>query len=175
VSGPAQAQSKTAALREMQIHAVPELGLRIWVENQPPWQGALDASAARPTFTVQSPDNYHPPSAMTYQSWPTQRLSAVEMQQVAGSAIQRAGQNFGLDLVHSRGIQKLPAIHGIFSGLEGQFTGSIDGVPADVRIFVGHVTGKFPVALSVYTLEGKMVHLAEVVRRSWGNLSYLSA
>ena len=43
----------------------------------------------------------------------------------------------------------------------------------DVKIFVGQANGKFPVALSIYTLEGKMVHLAEVVRHTWGNLAYL--
>jgi len=58
------------ALRQMQIHKVRELGLEIWVENQPPWDTTLSTHTGRPTFVAQSPDAYHPPTVMTYMSGP---------------------------------------------------------------------------------------------------------
>ena len=43
----------------------------------------------------------------------------------------------------------------------------------DVRIFVGQARGRYPVVLTLYTLQGKMQNLNEVVRRTWGNVDYL--
>lgn len=162
------------AQREMQIYKVPELALSIWVENQPPWEAELSQSAGRPSFVVQSPDNYHPPTVMTYASWPTERVKLDKVNQMAQSAIGRASQNFGLSANQGRSVLKLPAVHGVLNGLTGSFIGKIDGVAMDVQIFVGQAEGRFPVALSIYTLAGKMKHLNEVVRRSWGQLSYLT-
>lgn len=161
------------ALREMQIHRVPELKLGIWVENQPPWEAALHPHPQQPSFVVQSPDNYHPPTVMTYWSWPAQRIADAALAPVAQTAIQRASRNFGLDAAQARSIPKLPASHGVLSGFEGQFVGHVDGVSMDVRIFVGQQPGRFPVVMGVYTLRGKMVHLGQVLRRGWGQVSYL--
>lgn len=161
------------ALREMQIHRVPELKLAIWVENQPPWEAALQPHPQQPAFVVQSPDNYHPPTVMSYWSWPAERVSDAALEQVAGSAIQRASRNFGLDAAQARGVPKLPASHGVLSGFEGHFVGHVDGVAMDVRVFVGQQTGRFPVVMSLYTLQGKMPHLGEVIRRGWGHVAYL--
>jgi hypothetical protein len=109
---------------------------------------------------------------MTYASWPTERVADAIINQVAHSAIARASQNFGLNASRARGVPKLPASHGVLQGLEGAFTGKVEGVAMDVRIFVGQAAGRFPVALSIYTLSGKMNHLTEVIRRSWGKLEY---
>jgi hypothetical protein len=169
------AVGQAPALREMQIYTVPELALRIWVENQPPWQAELSQATGRPSFVAQSPDNYHPPTVMTYASWPDQSVSDVNLIQVAQTALARASQNFGLNTNQARSVAKLPASHGVLQGLEAAFTGKVDAVAVDVRIFVGQAAGRFPVALSIYTLAGKMGHLSQVVRRSWGKLAYLSA
>jgi len=161
-------------LREMQIHKVPELGLAIWVENQPPWEAELSQASGRPSFIVQSPDQHHPPVVMTYASWPQERVSDAQLPQVASSAIQRASQNFGLNLAQARAVPRRAVQYGVLSGFEGQCVGRVEGIAMDVRIFIGQTSGKFPVALSIYTLEGKMGHLGEVLRRSWGQLRYLA-
>ena len=161
----------TKALREMQIYKVPELALSIWVENQPPWETELTNATGRPSFVVQSPDNYHPPTVMTYVSWPSERTS--DINQVAQTAVARASQNFGLNASQARGVVRFPAAYGVLKGVEGSFLGQVEGVAMDVRIFVGHTAGRFPVALSLYTLAGKMQNLSDVVRRGWGRLAYL--
>ena len=165
------APAAAPALREMQVHKVPELGLEIWVENQPAWDTQLSTQTGHPTFVAQSPDNYHPPTVMTYASWPGAK--AGNMRDVAITAIRRASQNFGLNLGQSRGIQPVPAEYGVLRGYEATFGGSADGVPMDVTVFVGQAPGKFPVALSIYTLRGKMPSLDEQRRRSWTKLNYL--
>jgi hypothetical protein len=162
-----------AALREMQIHKVPELGLSIWVENQPAWPAQLQTGGGHPSFVVQSPDNYHSPAVMMYSSWPKQQVTDAQMRVVANTAIQTASQNFGLDAGRARAIRQVEATHGVLKGMEGQFVGRQEGQAIDVRIFVGHSSGRFPVALTVYTLEGKMGNLSEVVRRAWGKVAYL--
>ena len=169
----AKSAPTSKALREMQIYKVPELALSIWVENQPPWEVELSQATGRPSFVVQSPDNYHPPTIMTYASWPNERVTASNMSQVAQTASARASQNFGLNASQARSVVKLPATHGVLNGLAGTFVGQVDGTAMDVQIFVGQAEGRFPVALSIYTLAGKMKHLNEVVRRSWGQLAYL--
>lgn len=161
------------ALREMQIIPVPALKLRIWVENQPPWEAALQPHPQQPSFVVQSPDNFHPPTVMNYWSWPAERVADAALAQVAQSAIRRASRNFGLDAAQARAVPTQAATHGVLSGFEGQFVGRVDGVAMDARVFVGQRSGRFPVVMSIYTLQGKMVHLAEVVRRGWGNVGYL--
>jgi hypothetical protein len=161
-------------LREMQIHKVPELGLIIWVENQPPWEAELSHASGHPSFIVQSPDQYHPPTVMTYASWPHEHVPDVQLAQVANTAIQRASQNFGLNLGQARAVSRSAAQYGVLSGFEGQFVGRVQGVAMDVKVFVGQTSGRFPVALSLYTLKGKMGHLGEVLRRSWGQLAYLA-
>lgn len=162
-------------LREMQVFEVPELGLSIWVENQPPWEAKLTTTNGRPVFVAESPDNHHPPMAMTYASWPTERVPAGQMMGVALSAVQRASENFGLNRAQARAIKVGPATYGVLSGGEGRFKGNVDGVLMDVVVFVGQADGRFPVALSLYTIDGKLGHTSEVLRRSWGRLAYLPA
>jgi len=164
----------TRALREMRIHKVPELGLEIWLENQPPWAGALITEKGRPIFTAQSPDAYHPPSAMTFATWPGEAVPQAQMSTLALTAIRSAATNFGLNAGQARGVAVLPAQYGVLQGSEGEFAGYAQGVDMDVRVFVGRQGERFPLALSIYTLRGKMPHLEEVVRRCWGSIAYLS-
>lgn len=163
------------ALREMQIYKVPELGLEIWVENQPAWDAKLVDVAGHPTFVAQSPSTYHPPTVMTYASWPKLVVTSDMLPEVARSAIRQASQHFGLDPGRSRMLVIKPASHGALQGFEADFAGKSEGVAMDVRIFVGLAPGQFPVALTVYTLPGKMAHLEECVRRGWGRLNYAGA
>lgn len=165
------ARPDARALREMQVYKLKELGLEVWVENQPPWTTELSAQTGHPTFVAQSPDNYHPPTVMTFASWPKAR--AADMRDVATTAIRRASQNFGLNLGQARGIQVMPASYGVLQGYEATFNGSANGTPMEVMVFVGQAPGKFPVALSIYTMRGKMDSLSEQRRRSWTRLNYL--
>jgi hypothetical protein len=169
-----EAVNPDRALREMQIHKVPELGLQVWVENQPAWEAALSNPNGHPSFVAQSPATYHPPTVMTYASWPKLSVTSAMLPGVATSAIRRASQNFGLNAGQSRGIAPRPVAYGNLQGYEASFTGRTDGVPMDVRIFVGQAAGKFPVVLCIYTLQGKMGQLGEVIRRGWGRVNYLA-
>lgn len=168
------ANAGTSSLREMQIHKVRELGLVIWTENQPPWEAKLSLDSGRPMFIAQSPDSYHPPAVITYSSWAKERAAPEQFLTIAQTAIRRAAQNFGLNLALARVIPIKPVRHGVLEGLEGEFVGRAQDVAMDVKVFVGQQAGRFPVACSIYTLKGKMTHMAEVIRRAWGSLTYLS-
>ena len=167
------ADSTTRALREMQIHKVSALGLEIWTENQPEWETTLSVASGHPSFVAQSPSTHHPPTVMSYASWPKEQVATERLQDMSLSAIRRASQNFGLTVGQSRSIQLRPAKYGVLQGFEGDFYGKADGVSMDVKVFVGQAPGRFPVVLSIYTLQGKMKHLQENIRRGWGKLAYL--
>jgi hypothetical protein len=75
----AQAQAgngtKQPAPRHMQIYRVDKIGLEIWVESQPPWETLLSSETGQLAFVAESPLNYHPPTIMTYASWPAGKSS----------------------------------------------------------------------------------------------------
>ncbi|QCB47232.1 hypothetical protein [Hydrogenophaga sp. PAMC20947] len=162
------------ALREMQVHQIKEMGLEIWIENQPPWTTGVQKQNGRYLFTAQSPDRYHPPSAMTFSGWSNKAVSEGALPGVARSAIVHGAQNFGVSAGEARALAVFPASHGILQGSQARFSGQAQDLLMDVQIFVGQAPGKFPVALTVYTLKDKMVHLEEVIRRSWSNVQYLT-
>lgn len=161
------------ALREMQVYKVSELKLEIWVENQPPWRTELSSQTGHPTFVAESPDSYHPPTVMTYASWPDANSPDSSLHNTAITAIRRASQNFGLNAGQARGINPVGARYGVLDGYEATFDGLVEGTPMDVVVFVGQAPGRFPVALTVCTLRGKSGALTEQRRRSWGKLKYL--
>ncbi|GIZ52334.1 hypothetical protein NCCP691_23480 [Noviherbaspirillum aridicola] len=165
-------ETNAQAPREMQIHKVRELGLEIWVENQPPWRTELQRGA-HPTFIAEAPEAHHPPAVMSYSSWPKERVAEGAFATMARTAITRASQNFGLNVAASRALTILPAKHASLSGHEADFVGTVQGVAMDVRIFVGQEKGRFPVVLTLYTRKGKIHHLEQHVRRAWGRLAYL--
>lgn len=171
ISAASTAQARV--LRQMQIHKVADLGLEIWVENQPVWETQLSAITGNPTFVAQSPEGYHPPTVMTYTSFPKEKVPTANLAGMASSAIQRASQNFGLNIAQARNLDIVDTQYGSLIGFEARFKGLADKVPMDVVVFVGQAPGKFPVALSVYTLRGKMGNLDEHRRRAWGKLKYL--
>lgn len=168
----ARVLDSSKALREMQIYQLSELGLEVWIENQPPWEVSSHKTGGRLTFAAASPENYHPPAAMTFAAWPDERVKPERFLDVARSAIQHASRNFGLTAGEARTLEISNASHGDLSGLESNFVGRVQGVAMDVRIFVGQAPGKYPVVLTVYTLQGKMGNLSEVIRRSWENVAY---
>jgi len=161
------------ALREMQIHQVAALGLEIWVENQPAWETQVSARSGHPTFYAQSPQDYVPPAVMSFAAFPKERVDQKSMQAMATRAIKQASLNFGLTPAQSGSILALKAEYGVLSGYEATFAGMADGVPMDVTVFVGQQPGKFPVALSIYTIRGKINALAEQRRRAWTKIRYL--
>jgi hypothetical protein len=161
------------ALREMSIHKVKELGLQIWIENQPAWDASLTTNGGQATFSAVSPSNYHPPSAMLFQSFQQEKVATAQFQNMAKQALRRASANWGLLPAEMRAIPLMVQKYGVLDGYEANFVGKSDEVLMDVKIFVGQAEGRFPVILWIYTQQGKMDNLVEVIRRSWGKLTYL--
>lgn len=161
------------ALREMQVHKVAELGLEIWVENQPPWEAELMKAVTLPSFVVQSPADYYPPAVMTYISLPGSAVDDSAMMGVATTAIRRASENYRVPGTQRVVLKPQPAQHGPFIGYEASFEGWANGEAVEVKVFVGHVPGRFPVAMQAYTQKGKLTQLKEPIRRAWANVKYL--
>lgn len=159
--------------RQMQIYSIPELGIKVGAENQPPWEVNITHAGKQATLTAQSPENYYPPTAMTFTAFPKEKVATAQLPIIASSAIERASQNFGLTEAQANTLIKTPAQYGVLQGYESNFHTQLQGTSMDVKIFVGQAKGQYPVALSIYTLAGKMPLLSEVIRRSWANLSYL--
>ena len=171
IADPAHAADR--ALREMQIHKVAELGLEIWVENQPPWEAELMKASTLQSFVVRSPADYYPPAVMTYISLPGSVVDNANMLGVATTAIRRASENYRVPGTQRVVLKPQPAQHGPFTGYEASFDGWANGEAVEVRVFVGHVPGRFPVAMQAYTQKGKLAQLSQPIRRAWGNLKYL--
>ena len=169
----AVAQASTRAQREMQIHKVTELGLEIWVENEPPWEAELMPGPSLPRFVAQSPTDYYPPSVMTYVASPRALTAAESFESMAVSTIRRAAENYNLSASAWAALRPEPARYGVLEGFESTFDGIANGEQVSVRVFVGRAPGRFPVALQAYTLRGKIDHLREPVRRAWTSLKYL--
>jgi hypothetical protein len=168
----AQNEKPARALREMSIHKVKELGLEIWIENQPAWDASL-TNNGQPTFTAASPENYHPPAAMLFQSFPQEKVPAAQFANMAKQALRRASANWGLQAAEVRAIPVTAQKYGVLEGFEGNFIGKSDEIVMDVKIFVGQSEVRFPVIMWIYTQQGKMDNLSEVIRRSWSKLIYL--
>lgn len=160
--------------RPMVIHKVAELGLEIWTEANPAWDTvvAREPGAPRAIFSAETPGQTYPPAGMTW-AVPGVKATEAEFPQVARSALRQAALNYGLKEAAIQGIALRKAVYGELSGFEGEFPALADETPVDVRVFFGHVPGKPVVAMQVFTLRGKLPHLAEQIRRSWSNVRYL--
>jgi hypothetical protein len=170
---PNHAVAADRALREMQIHKVADLGLEIWVENQPPWDADVMKAVTLPSFVVQSPADYYPPAVMTYISLPRATVNDAALMGVATTAIRRAAENYRVPATKRVVLKPEPARYGQFTGYEASFEGWANGESVEVRVFVGHVPGRFPVAMQAYTQKGKLSQLGEPIRRAWTNVKYL--
>ena len=169
----AEPVATTRAQREMQIHKVAALGLEIWVENQPPWEAALNQAATLQTFVVQSPPDYYPPAVMSYLAVPGRSVDDAALPAVALTAIRRAAENYRISPTKRVVLQPQPARYGALSGYEASFDGWANDEAVEVKVFVGHEPGRPPVAMHVYTLRGKLAHLSEPIRRAWTKVRYL--
>lgn len=169
----AQASEPTRALRPMVIHKVQELGLEIWTEADPEWQTDLVYQGDKPIFTAQTPMNTYPPAAMSVVSFPGMVVAEHELQEVATTAIHTAASNFQVTETDIEKITILPVEYSELHGYEGVFSGYAQGDPVDVKVFVGQKNGKGPVSIQLYTLQGKLPHLSEQIRRSWQHIRYL--
>jgi hypothetical protein len=160
--------------RQMQVHKVKEVGLEIWTELEPTWETRLETPPGmRPTFAVETPASTYPPAGMSF-AVPGYVISPAELPTVVKSAVRQAARNYGLSDAEIELIPLNPATYGELKGYEAQFAAVADTVPVDVRVFFGHEPGKPVVAMQVYTLRGKLPHLAEQIRRSWSHVAYLA-
>ena len=157
----------------MQVHKVAELGLEIWVENQPPWEAEVMKAVTLQSFVVQSPADYYPPAVMTYFSLPQAAVDDAALIGVATTAIRRAAENYRVSATKRVALEPKPARYGQFKGYEASFEGWANGEAVEVRVFVGHVPGWFPVAMQAYTQKGKLSQLGEPIRRAWTHVKYL--
>jgi hypothetical protein len=159
------------AKRPMKVVKQAEIGLEIWVEYRPAWNYETVNIGRKATLVASSPDNYYPPAVMSYAGFPELRVKNYELEDVARAAIERAAANYQARI--GKDFQLTPATYGTLAGFEGDLSGRVEGVPVDVRIFVGQQDGHWPVSMSIYTLAGKLPHVSEQIRRAWTNVSYL--
>jgi len=165
--------ARTQLMREMQIHKMPQLGLEIWTENEPPWETRVVTNGGQATLITESPPGYHPPTVMTYASYQKERVPENMLRVMAIGAIRRASLNFGLTEGQSRSINPAEASYGVLHGYEGVFYGKVGNQLLDVQIFVGQAANQFPVVLTIYTKKDKLQNLSEQRRRAWSKLNYL--
>jgi hypothetical protein len=110
---------------------------------------------------------------MLFQSFPQEKVPTAQFENMAKQALRRASANWGLQAAEIRAIPITVQKYGVLDGLEGNFVGKTDEILMDVKIFIGQSEGRFPVILWIYTQQGKMDNLVEVIRRSWSKLTYL--
>jgi hypothetical protein len=162
------------AKRPMKIHNLPELGLEVWTEYEPLWITELRYRGIKPVFTVQTPPMVYPPAAMKVVSFPGMSVAPGEMKGIATTAISEGARNYNAPKKQLSDLLIIPAAYGELTGYEASFSGKVRGDVVDVKVFVGNKEGKGPVMLQIYTLEGKMDHLSEQIRRSWTNVRYIN-
>jgi hypothetical protein len=157
--------------RPMRIHRVTQLGLEIWTEGDPEWDARLATLHDRPVFAAETPALAYPPAGMTWTSQQAIRFTAEELEMAARGALHQAARNYGMRNVEELTLE--PARYGALSGYESRFPGLAHGTRVDVQVFIGHQPGRPTVLAHAYTLEGKLDHIREHIRRSWTNLRYL--
>ncbi|MEF7615662.1 hypothetical protein V4F39_17235 [Aquincola sp. MAHUQ-54] len=86
----------------------------------------------------------------------------------------RALREMQIHRVEALGLEIWVENHGVLQGFGATFAGKAQGDAVDVRVFIGQSPGRLPVAMQAYTLRGKLDHLDEPIRRSWGKVKYLA-
>lgn len=157
--------------RPMRIHHVEALNLEIWTERDPTWEIGLSALQGQSVFSAETPALTYPPAGMTWMSDPSIKFSAADLEGGARGAIHQAARNYGARDVEGLALRR--AQYGELSGYEAQFAGLAHGTRVDVLVFVGHRPSRPAVVAHAYTLEGKLDHIREHIRRSWTHLRYL--
>ena len=161
-------------LRPMQVHKEADMGLEIWIENNPAWITAKRTVFGRPAFLAQSPLKAYPPASMSVSSFDKMISSEQDdFDEYVEIALKQGLLNYGETTERYDAITKEAKTYGILKGVEINFTAIVHEAKADVKIFIGRGENKGPVLLQLFTIAGSMKHLNEHVRRSWGNIKYL--
>jgi hypothetical protein len=147
------------------------LGLEIWTEANPEWDVRTDHKNGQAVFVAETPALTAPPAGMSWVSIKGISFTAAEIKEGARGAIRQAASNYGVP--QSQALELRAATYGDLSGYETDFVANAYGTPVDVRVFCGHQPGKSAVVMHAFTLQGKMSHIAENIRRSWTHVHYL--
>jgi hypothetical protein len=159
------------AKRPMVIHRVPQVGLQIWIEQDPVWETRLETIRGAPVFVAETPALTYPPASMSWISLPHLKFEEGDLETAARGVLHEAATNHGVRIDSEPVLER--KTYGELSGYEATFSAHTDGVPIDVRIFCGHRSGMPAVVMHVSTVRGKLGALAEHIRRSWTNVHYL--
>jgi hypothetical protein len=154
-------------------HIEREMGLEIWTEHNPLWYFERRYIGRNPVFLAQSPPKVYPPASMSVISYANQSNNDADFKEVALHAFNEGFTHYGVPEIERVDIYLQPKQYGELKGFEINFNATVHGLLADVKIFIGRKEDKGPVLLQLYTLEGKMSHLSEQIRRSWTNIRYL--
>jgi len=155
----------------MRIHKVIELGLEIWTEATPEWDTRLERIDEQSRFVAETPALTYPPAGMTWVSKPHSLFAENEVESAARGAIDRIAHGYGVP--ESSAIELKMAHYGDLTGFQADFSAPRRTTPVDVRIFLGHKPGRAAVVMQASTLQGKLRHIDEHIRRSWTNVRYL--
>lgn len=157
--------------RPMHVHKVNELGLEIWTEARPEWDTRVERIYEQSRFVAETPALTYPPAGMTWVSKPQSLFAESELESAAHGAIHRVAHGYGVP--RSSAIELKRAHYGDLTGFEADFSAPRRTIPVDVRIFLGHKAGRAAVVMQASTLQGKLGHIDEHIRRSWANVRYL--
>jgi hypothetical protein len=153
----------------MIIHRVSEMNLEIWTEHDPAWETRLKQGPYSMTFVAETPALTYPPTHMSWTIAPTLKFEPGEIESAAHGVLHQIAIRYRTEppaqISHSQ--------YGDLIGYEATFEAEAQNIPIDVRVFCGHREGKPMVVMQVVTLQGKLTHVAEQIRRSWNHLRYL--
>lgn len=155
--------------RPMIIHRLPELNLEIWTEQDPEWETQLINNSSTASFVAETPGLTYPPAHMSWTTLTQLQFKQDEMQAATRGVLHQVAKNY-----RAKPPEQLePRKYGDLIGYEATFSAEQDNLPIDIRIFCGHREGRPAVVMQLVTLQGKLPHLAEHIRRSWTHLKYL--
>jgi len=160
-------------LRKMSVHNFKELGLEIWLDTNPKPIYKIVKMKRKPLLLIKTPENVYPPISMSVVSFENMTVLSSEFDNMFGSFLGTALQQFGLNHKHAKNIVKRDVQYGSLYGIEVDFQAHVHGNLSDVKVFLGKGKDKGPVLLQAYTLAGKMSHINGKLQRTWGNISYL--
>lgn len=160
-------------LRPMLKNELADIGLVVWTEMNPQWIVETTSMKGRQIFTAQTPLATYPPAAFTFASFKHMRIAMDELKSTAVTVMKSARRNYHSEVNDSMAADLVASSYGNLIGYESTFQGIADGIPVDVKVFLGQVDGEAPVLLQAYTLRGKLSAISENIRRSWSNVAYL--
>lgn len=159
----------TRAGRPMIIHRLSAMNLEIWTEHDPEWETRLKQSPNSLTFIAETPALTYPPTHMSWTIAPALKFEPHELESAAHGVMHQIAIRYRTHLPE----QVSHAQYGDLIGYEATFQAEPQNIPIDVRVFCGHREGQPMVVMQVVTLNGKLAHVAEHIRRSWTHLRYL--